>query len=295
MTDFTGLRLGFIGGGNMAGAIIGGLLKSGLSASNIIVSEPWDEARARLVSRFKVQVTTSNTQAIAFTNQSQTTPVDVLILAVKPQVMRSVAEGISDAVLTHKPLIVSIAAGITISNLLKWLTCSAKKGMTESPAIVRCMPNTPALVVEGATGMYAAPSVTTNQKEIVSAVLKSVSKQNYWVKEESLLDVVTGISGSGPAYFFLLVECLEAAGVKLGLPADVARGLAAQTCLGAGRMLTDTGEDPAELRRKVTSPNGTTEAALNSLEGNKIRAIFAEAVQRATERSAELGSLLANN
>ncbi|KAH9246946.1 pyrroline-5-carboxylate reductase [Batrachochytrium salamandrivorans] len=124
------------------------------------------------------------------------------------------------------------------------------------------------------------------------AVLKSVSKRNYWVDSEALLDVVTGVSGSGPAYFFLLVECLEAAGVKLGLPVDVARGLAVQTCLGAGRMLDSTGEDPAELRRKVTSPNGTTEAALKSLEGSGIRAIFAEAVQRATERSAELGNLL---
>ncbi|KAH6565594.1 hypothetical protein BASA60_009871 [Batrachochytrium salamandrivorans] len=248
-----------------------------------------EEARKRLTQQFKVHVTTDNTAAVSFP-QGQGQPVDVLILAVKPQVMKDVAEGIAQSVNTHHPLIISIAAGITLPDLARWLQGSSPS--SKPAAIVRCMPNTPALVVEGATGVYAAPSVLPEQKEMAFAVLKSVSKRNYWVDSEALLDVVTGVSGSGPAYFFLLVECLEAAGVKLGLPVDVARGLAVQTCLGAGRMLDSTGEDPAELRRKVTSPNGTTEAALKSLEGSGIRAIFAEAVQRATERSAELGNLL---
>ncbi|KAJ1340185.1 pyrroline-5-carboxylate reductase [Batrachochytrium salamandrivorans] len=250
MTDFTGLRIGFIGGGNMAGAIIGGLLQAGYHASNIVVSEPWEEARKRLTQQFKVHVTTDNTAAVSFP-QGQGQPVDVLILAVKPQVMKDVAEGIAQSVNTHHPLIISIAAGITLPDLARWLQGSSPS--SKPAAIVRCMPNTPALVVEGATGVYAAPSVLPEQKEMAFAVLKSVSKRNYWVDSEALLDVVTG---------------------------------------GAGRMLDSTGEDPAELRRKVTSPNGTTEAALKSLEGSGIRAIFAEAVQRATERSAELGNLL---
>ncbi|KAL2916523.1 hypothetical protein HK105_203956 [Polyrhizophydium stewartii] len=286
MTDFRGLRIGFIGGGNMAGAIIGGLVKSGFSAANMVVSEPFEEARNRLEQQFGVHVTADNAQAIAHQGRA----VDVVILAVKPQVMKLVAEGIAPAVQAHRPLVISIAAGITIPDLSRWLLTGAA-GAAEL-AIVRCMPNTPALVVEGATGMFAAPGVSDAQKAMAAAVLESVSKRNYWVANESLIDVVTGVSGSGPAYFFLLVECLEAAGVQLGLPADVARGLAAQTCLGAGRMLEATGEDPAELRRKVTSPKGTTEAALNSLEASGIRGIFVEAVNRATERGAELGQIM---
>ncbi|KAI8923165.1 pyrroline-5-carboxylate reductase dimerization-domain-containing protein [Entophlyctis helioformis] len=284
------LRLGFVGGGNMAGAIIGGLLQAGYSAANMAVSEPWDEARTRLAAQFPgLHITDANPSAVAFGPSN--TPVDVLILAVKPQVMKTVAEGIAAAVQTHRPLVITIAAGITLRDLRRWLMSGASAG-AEGPALVRCMPNTPALVIEGATGMYAAEGVSEPQKQMAIAVLGAVSKSTYWVATEALLDVVTGVSGSGPAYFFLLVECLEAAGVKLGLPADVARGLAAQTCLGAGRMLVETGEDPAELRRKVTSPKGTTEAAVNSLEASGVRDAFMLAVQRATDRGAELGDIL---
>lgn len=140
--------------------------------------------------------------------------------------------------------------------------------------------------------MYAPSNVTSAQKDIAYSVLQSISKSLYWVDKESLLDVVTGISGSGPAYFFLMVEALEKAGIELGLPADVARGLASQTCMGAGKMLTTSPDSPAELRRKVTSPKGTTEAAINYLDQNGIHALFAGAVKAATDRSNELGRIL---
>lgn len=157
------------------------------------------------------------------------------------------------------------------------------------------MPNTPALVGEGAAGMYAGEGVTAEGKEFAGAVMASVSKKAYWVEKEALLDVVTGVSGSGPAYFFLMVEALAAAGEKLGLPADVAKGLAAQTCLGAGRMLVDTDEDAAELRRKVTSPAGTTHAAVVSLEESGIRKVVEDAVRKAAERGEEMGREFGGN
>lgn len=147
-------------------------------------------------------------------------------------------------------------------------------------------------VGEGATGVYASSDVSDSQKEQAFSVLKSISKSIYWVDREGLLDVVTGISGSGPAYFFLMVEALENAGVELGLPLEVARGLASQTCLGAGKMLTTSTDSPAELRRKVTSPKGTTEAAIKSFEDDNFRAVIAKAVKAATDRGDELGRIL---
>ncbi|KAJ3000753.1 hypothetical protein HDV02_003555 [Globomyces sp. JEL0801] len=248
-------KLAFIGGGNMANAIIGGLL----TADN-------------LEKNFNVKTTDDN-------NITVTAPNTVLILAVKPQVMKSVAEGIAKMVQTHKPLIITIAAGITLPDLSRWLLKDSIDN--HPPSLIRCMPNTPALVGQGATGLYAEAGVTESQKNIAFTILKSVSKSTYWVDKESLLDVVTGVS-----------EALEQAGIDLGLPADVARGLAAQTCLGAGSMLTTSTDSPAELRRKVTSPNGTTEAAVKSLEAGGVRELFANAVKAATNRGEELGRIL---
>ncbi|KAI8900058.1 pyrroline-5-carboxylate reductase [Globomyces pollinis-pini] len=276
-------KLAFIGGGNMANAIIGGLLTAGFVASNIIVSDPYPPSRDNLEKNFNVKTTDDN-------NITVTAPNTVLILAVKPQVMKSVAEGIAKMVQTHKPLIITIAAGITLPDLSRWLLKDSIDN--HPPSLIRCMPNTPALVGQGATGLYAEAGVTESQKNIAFTILKSVSKSTYWVDKESLLDVVTGVSGSGPAYFFLMVEALEQAGIDLGLPADVARGLAAQTCLGAGSMLTTSTDSPAELRRKVTSPNGTTEAAVKSLEAGGVRELFANAVKAATNRGEELGRIL---
>ncbi|KAJ3055792.1 hypothetical protein HK097_009175 [Rhizophlyctis rosea] len=272
-------RICFVGGGNMASAIIGGLVAQGYPASNIIVSEPYAAAREALTSKFNVHTTEDNAAAMA------AGPADVVIIAVKPQVMKDVAAGIAAAVQQHKPLVITIAAGIRGSDLANWL---GGNGV----AVVRVMPNTPALVGEGATGMFAAASVTDAQKDLAASILGAVSKATSWVEKEELIDVVTALSGSGPAYFFLLVESIAAAAVELGLPADVARNLAAQTCLGAGRMMIDGTDEPAELRRKVTSPNGTTEAAIKSFEADGFREIAKKAIVAATKRGEELGNAL---
>ena len=279
-------RIGFIGGGNMANAIIGGLIVAGYKASDMIVSDPWEPSRQKLEKDYQVTTTTDNNETIRFNDK----PCDVIILAVKPQVMKQVAQGIAHTCQQFKPLIITIAAGITIPDLSRWLLFGASDNTP--PAIVRVMPNTPALTQQGATGMFAGSSVTALQKQLAFDILSSISKKSYWVEREALLDVVTGVSGSGPAYFFLMVEAMEKVGVELGLPLELARGLAAQTCLGAGHMLMATGEDPCDLRRKVTSPNGTTEAGIKSLEASQFPAAVALAVKKATERSAELGHIL---
>ncbi|KAI8998134.1 pyrroline-5-carboxylate reductase dimerization-domain-containing protein [Gaertneriomyces semiglobifer] len=286
-------RIAFIGGGNMAGAIIGGLLATGYPAQNMIVSEPVQAARDNLKAKFNVLTTASNADAVSF-NGDSSQPADIVVLAVKPQIMKDVAHGIAPVVQKAKPVVITIAAGITLTDLGKWLSTDAQNNTLEGaqePALVRVMPNTPALVSEGATGMYAASSVSAGQKDLAFNVLGAVSKSTYWVDSEALLDVVTGLSGSGPAYFFLMVESLADAATELGLPRDVALGLARQTCMGAGRMLVDTQEDPAELRQKVTSPNGTTHAAIQSLEASGMRKAFKGAVIAATKRGEELGKM----
>ena len=273
-------RIGFIGGGNMASAMIGGLLAAGYKAENMVVSDPWEPSRDKVATEFNVHTTTDN---------NLVAKMQVVVLAVKPQVMKQVAMGIAQVASEARPLFITIAAGITIPDLCKWLQTNSADAV---PAIVRCMPNTPALVQQGATGLYAGASVSEKQRDLAMAILASISKRSYWVTSEALLDVVTGLSGSGPAYFFLAVEALVKQAVDLGLPLDVAQGLAAQTCLGAGQMLIATGEAPAELRKKVTSPNGTTEAGVKALEDNGIRNAFSQAVQKATARSQELGEIL---
>lgn len=170
----------------MAGAIIGGLVACGYPASNIFVSEPWEEARSKLESSFKVKTTTDNSAAITFSGER---PADLVVLAVKPQVMKGVAEGIAQAVLKTKPVVVSIAAGITLPDFARWL------GGDRSIPLVRVMPNTPALVSEGATGLFAGENVSEEQKALAFNVLGAVSKSTYWVEKEELLDVVTGVSG----------------------------------------------------------------------------------------------------
>ncbi|KAJ3348424.1 hypothetical protein HDU91_006562 [Kappamyces sp. JEL0680] len=276
------VKVSFIGGGNMANAIIGGLIAAGYSSSGMVVSDPYEPTRLGLEKNYGVKTTVDN-------NETITSEGTVLILAVKPQVMKTVAQGIAAAVQKYSPLVITIAAGITVSDLTKWLTTGSS---AKAASIVRCMPNTPALVGEGATGVYATDNVTPAQRTTAFSVLQSISKSIYWVDKESLIDVVTGVSGSGPAYFFLMVEALEAAGVELGLPLEVARGLASQTCVGAGKMLVTSSDTPAELRRKVTSPNGTTEAAVKSFERDEIRQIIARAVKAAADRGGELGQIL---
>ncbi|KAJ3159803.1 hypothetical protein HDU86_001455 [Geranomyces michiganensis] len=293
-------RISFIGGGNMGAAIIGGLLANGYPAKNITVSEPNAASREHLEKTFGVFTTSDNDAAVSFTAGGESgggSGADLVMLAVKPQIMRDVARGIAESVQKHKPVVVSIAAGILIKDLAVWLATSADGSSLPSaapPALVRVMPNTPALVLEGAAGLFATAEVSNEQKKLAFDVLGAVSKAAYWVDREDLLDVVTAISGSGPAYFFLMVECLAKSGVELGLPEDVALGLARQTCLGAGRMLVDTAEDPAELRRKVTSPNGTTHAAIESFLAGGLRQTIKDAVVAATKRGEALGKEFSN-
>ena len=264
-------RIAFIGGGNMARSLIGGLLRNGASSGRLAASEPNAELRDALARDFAI-VTHADNEAAA-------RDADVLVLAVKPQVMKTVCAGLRDIVQSKHPLIVSIAAGITIGQLERWLGGDV--------AVVRCMPNTPALIGAGATGLCANARATPGQRALAQEILDATGLSR-WIDEEAAMDTVTAISGSGPAYFFLLVEALEEAAVAQGLLRDAARELAAQTCLGAGRMLRESDVAPAELRRRVTSPGGTTQAALESFAADHFADIVARAVAAATERGAEM-------
>ncbi|KAJ3314122.1 hypothetical protein HDU93_004787 [Gonapodya sp. JEL0774] len=281
-------RLAFVGGGNMASSIIGGLVNAGYPSTYITVFEPSPQLSQSLHSRFGVLIATSNDQAIL--GHPSGGAADVILFCVKPQVMQVVAKSVAKSVQTVKPLVISIAAGITIVDLERWLGGSSRTQI----AVVRVMPNTPALLLEGASGLYANPAVTQDQKDISATLLKTVSKTVEWVDSEYMIDVTTGLSGSGPAYFFLVLEALEDAAVKLGMPRETARALAAQTCIGAGRMALEEGKngvDCAELRKRVTSPGGTTAAGIKVLEDNGLRKIVDECVKAATARGTEMGEL----
>ena len=226
----------------MGGAIISGLAAKGFDKKQITVAEPWDVNRKKMMD-LGVSVTTDNVEAVA--------GADIVILAVKPQVAKVVCQELgSKAFSSGKPLplVVSIAAGITAESLTAW----CKNADNRSPAVVRVMPNTPALYGEGASGIFASSDVTSAEKEQVSALLETVSRVTEWVDKEELIDVVTAVSGSGPAYFFALTEHMIAAGVKLGLSEEQATRLAAQTCFGAGKMLTQATDSPGQLRKNVT-------------------------------------------
>ncbi|KAI0455579.1 pyrroline-5-carboxylate reductase [Xylaria acuta] len=274
-------KLAFIGGGNMAAAIIGGLAAKGIDRQNICVSEPWEVNRNKM-KEAGVRTTESNIEA------SQ--DADLLVIAVKPQVAKTVCQELAGAWAQRSttPLIISIAAGITLDSMREWLTLADGR----VPHIVRVMPNTPALVGEGASGLYADESVSSSEKDLAAALLASVSKATEWVDREELIDVVTGLSGSGPAYFFAMVEHLIESATKLGLSQEQATRLAKQTCLGAGKMLVESTEEPAQLRRNVTSPNGTTAAALESFEASGFKDVVDKAVKAATSRGEELGKTL---
>ncbi|RAL05942.1 pyrroline-5-carboxylate reductase family protein [Aspergillus ibericus CBS 121593] len=274
--------LAFLGGGNMASAIISGLLRKSVPGSNIHVSEPWEVNRNKIAS-LGVQTTTSNVTAASSAS--------IVIIAVKPQVAKAVCEELSAAWSSREtlPVVVSIAAGITVQSLQSWLS---KGNNGRVPGVVRVMPNTPALVTEGASGAFAAKEVSEQERKLVEELLGSVSRVTEWVEKEELLDVVTGVSGSGPAYFFAMVEHLVASATALGLTKEQATRLAAQTCLGAGKMLVESDDEPAQLRKNVTSPNGTTFAALQTFEKLGFADTVDQAVKAATDRAAELGESL---
>ncbi|HEY0722356.1 MAG TPA: pyrroline-5-carboxylate reductase [Gammaproteobacteria bacterium] len=263
--------IGFIGGGNMAVSLIGGLIADGTPASQIWASAPSEATRLRLKECFGITVTANNSELAAHCN--------VVLLAVKPQKMHEVCTEIAAAVRSAKPLVVSIAAGVRTADIERWLGGDI--------ALIRTMPNTPALVQCGATALYATPRVSNTQRESAETIMRAVGL-TLWLESEHLMDAVTALSGSGPAYFFLVLEALEEAGVKLGLPAEIARLLALQTAFGAAKMALESPEDCATLRKRVTSPGGTTERAIGILEQGELRGLFAAALAGARDRAREL-------
>ncbi|RON29591.1 MULTISPECIES: pyrroline-5-carboxylate reductase [Pseudomonas] len=266
-------RIAFIGAGNMAASLIGGLRAKGLDAAQIRASDPGEETRARVSAEHGIEVFADNADAIQ--------GVDVIVLAVKPQAMKAVCEAIRPS-LKPNQLVVSIAAGITCASMNNWLGAQP---------IVRCMPNTPALLRQGVSGLFATSEVSAEQRQQAEELLSAVGIA-LWLNEEQQLDAVTAVSGSGPAYFFLLIEAMTAAGVKLGLPADIAAQLTVQTALGAAHMAVASDVDAAELRRRVTSPAGTTEAAIKSFQAGGFEALVEKALGAAAHRSAEMAEQL---
>lgn len=265
--------IAFIGGGNMARSLIAGLLAQGFDAGAMHVAEPVETLRKALAEDFGVHVHDAAAQAVDGAG--------VWLLAVKPQVLRGVCESLAGAAREQRPLVVSIAAGITASQLQRWLG--------QDVAVIRSMPNTPALLGAGVTGLYATPQVDGDGRKHAEQLLASAGK-TVWIEQEAQMDAVTAVSGSGPAYVFLLAEAMEAAARAQGLPDDAARTLVLQTVLGAARMLTESDAEPAELRRRVTSPNGTTQAAIETFQDGGFEALVAKAIDAATERGRQLSA-----
>lgn len=266
-------RIAFIGAGNMAASLIGGLRAKGLEASQIRASDPGEQTRAKVAAEHGIQVFADNAEAIE--------GVDVIVLAVKPQAMKAVCQALRPS-LKPQQLVVSIAAGITCSSMNSWLGAQP---------IVRCMPNTPALLRQGVSGLYATAEVSAQQRQQAEELLSAVGIA-LWLDQEQQLDAVTAVSGSGPAYFFLLIEAMTAAGEKLGLPRKTAAQLTLQTALGAAHMAVSSDVDAAELRRRVTSPAGTTEAAIKSFQAGGFEALVEKALGAAAHRSAEMAEQL---
>ncbi|MEJ2694934.1 MAG: pyrroline-5-carboxylate reductase [Candidatus Thiodiazotropha sp.] len=261
----------------MAGSLIGGLIADGYDSQRITVSDPDREKLAQLAARFEVRTETDNAKAVE--------QAEIVVLAVKPQTLETVARGIAETLAGTRPLIISIAAGIQQSALGEWLGGEV--------ALVRAMPNTPAMIQSGATGLHAGPGVSDEQRDMAESILRAVGL-TCWVGDESQMDAVTAISGSGPAYYFLIMEAIEAVALEIGLEADTARLLTLQTALGAARMAMESSDSPATLRQKVTSPGGTTERALKILEEGQLRTLFADAIKGAQSRSRELSDMLGN-
>ncbi len=261
--------ISYIGGGNMAGALIGGLSAAG-GGHEIRVVDPDAGARERLAGAFGVAAFASAGEAVPGS--------DVIVLAVKPQVLPAVLNDIAAHVAPGQ-CVISVVAGATLAGL--------RAALGDDVALVRSMPNTPALLGEGITGLHAGPGSREQDRRAAELILGACG-ETAWIDDEALMDVVTAVSGSGPAYFYLLAEALADAGTRLGLPAETARRLATHTAHGAGAMLLRGGADAAELRRRVTSPGGTTQAAVEALEAGGLRDLVDRAVTAATHRGREL-------
>ncbi len=258
----------------MATSLVGGLIAAGADPASILVAEPDEDRRSKLSQQFGVATTADNLEALQQ---------DVVVLAVKPQLMQTVCSQLSGSDRAGHPLYVSIAAGLRTDAIARWLGQEA--------ALVRCMPNTPALIGCGATALYANDAVSEAQKQLADEILRAAGITT-WVQQEELLDVVTALSGSGPAYFFLLMEAMQNSAVELGLDQETANRLTLQTALGAARMASESGVAAEELRARVTSRGGTTAAAVASFEQNGFHYNVSKALRSAYERSRELADEL---
>ena len=259
----------------MARSLIGGLIATGMSNKDISVSEPKSYLREKLTQDFGVNALEENTSAVIGAN--------VIVLAVKPQILQKVVTPLGSLVAEARPLLISVAAGVTCSSIEKWVG--------GDPALIRVMPNTPALIGAGISVLYANSNVGVDQRALSEKIATAVGK-TVWIEEESLMDAVTAVSGSGPAYFFYIMQAIYDAGVREGLDAETARLLSLETALGAARLALASTEDPGTLQAQVTSPGGTTEAAIKILDDSGVRDTLRQAVSAARARGGELAKLL---
>jgi len=271
-------KIGFIGGGNMASSLISGLIASGHAPEQIWVSDINSDTLAALKKQLHVHTSVNNDDII--------NAVDVVVLAVKPQSLSAVAQSAATLIQQKKSLVVSIAAGINQNSLSRWLGADT--------AIVRCMPNTPALVLTSATALHANDKVTDEQRDLAENILRAVGIA-LWVDDEAELDAVTAVSGSGPAYYFLLMEAMEKAALELGLSEETARLLVQQTALGAAKIALESAESPEQLRRRVTSPGGTTQQAIETFERGGFTELVSKALHAARDRSIEMSKQMENS
>jgi len=271
----TSKTIAFIGGGNMAASLVSGLVSDDYDPQRIVVSDPDREKLAGLAARFGIRPAVDNRDAVG--------QADIVVFAVKPQNLKSVAMNIAPEVQARRPLMISIVAGVKEKDIQSWLG--------NDVTLIRTMPNTPAMLQAGATVLHAGPGVTDDQKNLAESILRAVGLTR-WVRDEEKMDAVTALSGSGPAYFFLVMEAMEQVGLDMGLSAETARLLTLQTALGAARMAMESSDGPATLRERVTSPGGTTEKALAVFEAEGIRDLFHRALIGARDRSVELSKRL---
>ncbi|GMR03619.1 MAG: pyrroline-5-carboxylate reductase [Gammaproteobacteria bacterium] len=272
------MQVGFIGAGNMARSLAGGLLKNGWRKEQLTLSDPDSNQRKGVETVLGLAVYANNNEVAV--------KADILMLAVKPQFLKTAATEIAAAVQKKRPLVISVAAGVRLEDLQRWLGGGL--------AIVRVMPNTAALIGSGASGMYANPLVDEAMRNQAESILRAVGVA-VWLADESQLDVVTALSGNGPAYFFLVMETLERAAIDHGLDPETARLLTLETAFGAAKMALEGAEEPSQLRARVTSPGGTTEQAVKVLEDGGIRRLFNQAVRAAIVRARELADMLGKN
>ena len=268
-------KITFIGGGNMARSLIGGLVATGMSNKDISVSEPKADLREKLSKNFGVNALEENASAVMGAN--------VIVLAVKPQILQEVVTPLGALVAEARPLLISVAAGVTCSSIERWVG--------GDPALIRVMPNTPALIGAGISALYANNNVSDGQGTLAEKIMAAVGK-TVWIEEETLMDAVTAVSGSGPAYFFYVMQAIHNAAVREGLDAQTARLLSLETALGAARLAVESTEEPGSLQQQVTSPGGTTEAAIKVLDDAGVRDTLQQAVSAARARGGELAKLL---